>query len=148
MDNILAVGFTSGKISLISKDQNNGFVFYFILEWKIFYTTLAHHGGANSVQWISIHEKQFLCSGGTDGLIKLWLLSASVKKSQGFSLTLLNTLEGHSDAVRSISWMPFIEEKETFFIGGGVTFAKLASCAQVFNYNNLRIKKGLSGLLT
>ena len=100
--------------------------------WNASFSVNAHHGGAYTLQWLSIHERRFLCSGGADRCIKIWMLTES-SDSKAVSLSMLTTLDGHSDTVRSVAWMPLPggDDLNPLDDVDMVVVARLASSSQV-----------------
>jgi len=128
----LACAGSDGKISVLSYNEADA-------SWNEASWT-AHQIGCNSVNWCpsfsaSILSEQQppqeevlrLASGGCDNLVKIWKQSAD-------GWTVEETLAGHSDWVRDVSWAPSL----------GLPMSILVSCSQdrqVLIWRNASINK-------
>jgi protein transport protein SEC13 len=81
-------------------------------KWNTLYIKGAHKIGCNAVHF-SPTEHKFV-SGGGDNLVKIWSFSNNSKWEEE------QTLEGHADWIRDVSWSPNV----------GLNYETIASCSQ------------------
>jgi protein transport protein SEC13 len=99
---VLGCASSDGQVSVVEYRQETN-------QWT-YSSFLAHSVGVNSISFSPHAEGDLMCvTGGCDNLVKVWRRSqppAQQSQGQGQDWSLVSSLEGHSDWVRSVAWAP------------------------------------------